>query len=135
MFRSTGFSFALTASLMLGALSARADGLPANKEIMKISSTGAVPDRLALTAKDGSVFFVNTTRDDLLTLSVDFGPRRPHCSSSNMKYGKDGVMRTVTPIVPKDFAILCFPESGSYEVTIAGLDGGRSTKKATVIAP
>ena len=51
-----------------------------------------------------------------------------------MKYDDKGVLYSIKPIGPKDFALACFPEKGSYEVTIAGLNGGKETKKATVIA-
>ena len=113
---------------------AGADDLSPNKEIMRITASGAMPEQLELRGKDGSVFLLNGTRDDLLTLSVDFGAHRPHCASSNMKFDSDGVMRSVKPIGPKDFAIMCFPESGTYKISIAGLDGGKSTRTATVIA-
>ena len=108
--------------------------LTPEKEVVKITRKGPVPPKLVLTKVDSSVFFVNATADDLLTISIDFGSHKPHCASSNMKYDEKGIIRSNKPIAPKDFAIACFPEPGTYEVEIAGLNGGRETSKAIVVS-
>ncbi len=108
---------------------AHEEDVKAEKEVMKITEKGMIPSSLSLKTLDASVFFVNATSDALITLETDFGKRRVHCASSNMKYESSGRMRSTKPIGPKDFAIMCFPERGEYVVTAYGV---RSDRKPVV---
>ena len=92
-----------------------------HKEIMKISGAGLVPSRLVLTEPDSSVFFFNATDDSLLSLTISFKERRFHCASPNLQLEEGGVLRSKTPIGPRDFAITCFPDRGTYQLIIEGL--------------
>ena len=92
------------------------------KEMVKVTDRGLVPPVVTFTKLDSSVFFVNTTKDSLVSLSVNFGDLPAHCASSNMKF-ESGVFRSIAPIGPQDFAILCFPERGTYDVKVGGLGG------------
>ena len=130
------FSIPLTLALvfLLFVRTAAASGegslvVPGHKEIVKLSAAGLEPQRIVLPEFDSSVFFLNTTRDGLASLVVDFGKKRAHCASANMKFNDQGTMMTVKAIGPRDFAILCFPEPGEYPITAQGLDG--TTKKYT----
>ena len=91
------------------------------KEIVKLTDEGPSPSQIVLHKLDSSVFFVNSTKDSLLTLRVDFGKKMTHCASPNLKMGEDGVIQSVKPIAPKDFALMCFPEKGEYQVQFQGL--------------
>jgi len=91
------------------------------KLVMKISETGFQPPILKLTKLDSSVFLVNITRDSLVTLEVNFNGKQAHCANSNMTFTSAGVMKSKSPIPPKDFAAICFPEKGVYEATVYGV--------------
>lgn len=99
----------------------------AQKEVVKVSEKGFEPSLLKLQREDASVFFVNTTSDALLTFEIDFAKRRAHCATSNMKLDSDGILRSAKPVGPKDFALTCFPEKGSYRVTVHGLRNQSAT--------
>lgn len=105
----------------------------AEKETVKISNAGMIPQTLTLKLLDSSVFFINTTPDSLITLDADFGKRRVHCASSNMKYTPEGHMRSSEPIGPKDFALMCFPEKGIYTITAYGVAGSKKPITGRVI--
>ena len=92
----------------------------AEKEMMKITEKGFEPPQLMFNHLDSSAFFVNSTNDSLLSLEVDFGDRRAHCASDNMVF-ESGVMRSKVPLAPKDFALLCFPDKGTYNVIARGV--------------
>ena len=103
------------------------------KEMVKVTDHGLVPPVVTFKKLDSSVFFVNTTKDSLVSLSVNFGDLPAHCASSNMKF-ESGVFRSIAPIGPQDFAILCFPERGTYDVKVGGLGtkGGEIIGKVVV---
>ena len=94
----------------------------ASKEMMKITEHGFEPAQISFSQLDSSVFFVNSTNESLLSLQVDFGDRRAHCASENIIF-EGGVMRSKVPLAPQDFALVCFPEKGSYEVIARGVAG------------
>jgi hypothetical protein len=94
---------------------------PAQKEIIKLTEQGIKPQSFALSKKDSSIFFLNTTESSLATIAVDFGKHRAHCASPNLALGEDGVLRSSKPIGPKDFAIACFPDTGVYQVVVKGI--------------
>ena len=106
----------------------------AEKVIVKIANP--LPKQIKLNKLDASVFFVNTTSDSLITLAISFEKRKVHCSSPNMKWSKeDRVLRSSEAISPKDFAVMCFPDSGTYNVSIYGLNKDGSASITKVIVP
>ena len=108
----------------------------AEKIIVKLSSLNTIPKQTRLSKLDSSIFFVNTTKDALLTIAIDFGKHKAHCASGNMKWFKDeGVLRSSEPIAPKDFAVMCFPESGIYNVSVYGLKNDGTATITQVIVP
>lgn len=105
---------------------------PALKKVVVISELGATPERIKLEKLDSSVFFLNSTKAALLTIRIDFSNKQPHCASGNLRYDQQTKkIQSVQPIGPKDFALLCFPERGEYEVEIYGLSS--KTKPTNVI--
>jgi hypothetical protein len=105
---------------------------PAIKEIVKMTENGFEPSSITLRKLDSSVFFLNSTRDSLVTIQVPFGERKSHCASPNLDIGKDGVIRSKKPIGPRDFALICFPEPGTYKVMAQGVRGGTKEIVGTV---
>ncbi len=102
------------------------------KKVVVISESGAAPERIKLEKLDASIFFLNSTKDSLLTLRIDFSNKQPHCASSNLRYDRaTKKIQSVQPIGPKDFALLCFPERSEYQVEIYGV--GSKTKPINVI--
>ena len=93
----------------------------AQKEVVKVTSKGLEPSTMKLSKLDASVFFVNATKDSLVTVDVNFGGKKAHCASSNMKFNTEGHMHSVEPVGPKDFALMCFPEKGTYPVQVFGV--------------
>ena len=122
--------FVLSASLFIllaSTLAFAAEGkqLPvddAEKLVLKVSENGFEPNVLKFHEEDGSVFVVNSSKSSLLTLSVDFKGRKMHCASGNMSY-VDGILKSNSPIAPKDFALFCLPEKGHYDVVAYGVTG------------
>lgn len=117
-----------------GVLAADDHPLPiesAVKETVRMTENGLVPKNLTLRKRDGSVFFVNTTREGLASLEITFGEKAAHCASENLKF-ENGVMHSVKPIGPRDFGLLCFPDAGDYPVTVRGLDGTAKAQTATI---
>lgn len=106
----------------------------AEKETMKLTEHGIEPQFLTLKSLDASVFFVNTTKAGLASLEIQFSGKRAHCASENMKM-ENGVMKSIKPIGPHDFALLCFPEKGDYQIRVQGIDGTTKEFSAHVVAP
>lgn len=92
-----------------------------SNEVIKVTAAGLSPASLELRREDGIVLFLNDTPDSLVTMDLSFGKHATHCASENLKIGDDGVIRSVAPIAPKDFATACFHDPGSYSFTIYGL--------------
>lgn len=110
------------------------DGIePAEKEIIKISETGASPSVIHFNKEDGSVFFLNTSKDSLMTLDIDFKGKRAHCASSNMKFTENGHLRSTLPVGINDFAISCFPEKGIYSFVAYGILKNQKPVTGTVL--
>ena len=107
----------------------------AEKRVIRITPQGFVPSEIKLKKQDSSVFFVNSTENEKFNVAINFGPRRKHCWTKNMEVGNDGVIRTTKPVEPRDFALVCFPESGEYMVTASGEKGKPSRIVAKVIVP
>ena len=128
-------------SLQTSAASAEEDGKAsgteveaAEKETVLLTEKGLEPSTLTLKTLDGSVFFVNASKLGLASLEVQFNGRRAHCASENMKL-QEGTMRSIRPIGPRDFALLCFPERGNYTVNVRGVDGTTKTFTGNVVVP
>ena len=101
-------------------------GADARKEIVKFTGAALVPEMLQIAKRSCSVFFVNTAEREAVHLEMEYGKKRIHCHSKNLKFTDDGVVRSTDPIAPRDFAILCFPEEGEYSYTVRGLDTNKS---------
>lgn len=111
-------------------------GAPLNdpeKIVVRVTEGGLEPSTIRLHKDDSSVFFLNSTKDSLMSVSVNFGNHRTHCASENLKLGDDGKLQSVQPIGPKDFALTCFPQKGSYQVAISGIAGHSQPLVGTVI--
>lgn len=102
------------------------------KETVKLTENGFEPRVITLRKLDGSIFFVNTTRAGLATLEVAFGAHRAHCASDNMKF-ENGKMSSIKPVGPRDFALMCFPDKGTYSMTVRGVDGTAKAFTGSVI--
>ncbi len=95
----------------------------AEKKVMLISERGFDPPVMKLKTLDGSVFFVNSTKDSLITLDVDFGGKHAHCASGNMELSPSHALVSKAPIAPRDFALMCFPDKGEYTARAYGVKG------------
>jgi hypothetical protein len=105
----------------------------AKKELIKLTPSGPVPARIEIAQLDASVFFLNVTDDSLVSLEIQFGPNRVHCWSPNLQIDEKGVMSSINPIGPKDFAITCFPEAGTYRYTVKGLEKNPSGSTGEIV--
>jgi len=102
-------------------------------QIVTFSDEGIDPLTLHTTKSDSIVFFLNSTTDSLTTIEIDYGDRRMHCASSALKLGEDGKIRSVKPFGPRTFTSACFPDRGSYKVTVYGLKGDGAGTSGTII--
>ena len=123
MFTSIRFALllALLLSWPLSSLYAAAPE-PMN-QIIKLTERGLEPPTLHINRVDGIVFFLNSTATSLATLEIDYGAHPRHCASENLSIGPEGKVHSTRPFGPRDFAGVCFPEPGSYPVTIYGVSG------------
>lgn len=103
------------------------------KKFVSITESGIQPKVVTLNQSDGSVFFVNRTKDSLLTLSIPFGKNRMHCASENLKRDKDGNLLSARPFGPHDFTLSCFPDKGSYHYTVSGIGARGKAAEGTVV--
>jgi hypothetical protein len=88
------------------------------KVVVKITESGLSPSKITLKSHDGSVFFLNATKNTSVAFEMTWGNRAAHCASPNLLLGKDGVLRSVYPIQPQDFSVICFPETGEYHYKV-----------------
>jgi hypothetical protein len=91
-----------------------------HKEIIKIKDNGLFPKEVTINGIDGSIFFYNDTPNSLVSLAVDWGKHKVHCASLNLKLSENGYIETIRPIEPGDFAIICFPDKGTYNFKVSG---------------
>lgn len=122
--------------IQLSSAYAHEDDAPAvehQKYIIKVTPEGLQPKEVTLDHLDGSVFFYNDTQEDLVTFEIEWGKRSAHCASQNLQLTEAGILRTIRPIAPGDFAIACFPQPGTYPVRVYGLHGDDSPLSAQVI--
>ena len=115
------------------------EGFPAttspesSNEVVKVTASGVTPATLEMKREDSIVLFLNDTPDSLVTMELTFGKLSSHCASENLKIGEDGVIRSVAPIAPKDFATACFHDPGTYSYTIYGLKQAPQGVKGSII--
>jgi hypothetical protein len=102
------------------------------KEVLVIRESGPQTKTIRLNKLDSSLFIVNATKSDLITISIDFGKKRNHCASPNLTFSKAGILSSNKPIGPRDYALMCFPESGTYHIEVRGASKA-ATSSATVI--
>ena len=102
-------------------------------QLISLNDSGLSPSSLKVRKEDSIVFFLNKSTDSLATLKVDFGHKVTHCASSNMKIHNAGIVESGKPFGPRDFASLCFHESGSYPVTVYGLSKFPKGATGTII--
>ena len=96
-------------------------------DIVVLEENDAIPSKIKLQKRDGSVFFFNNS-NQLLRLEIAWSKKRAHCASSNMTY-EDG--KIIAPkLIKGDFAITCFPQSGDYSFTTTSI-GGLGQKNQT----
>ena len=94
-----------------------------NNKLIKFTDSGIVPPSLQMKRDDGLVFFLNNTSKSYLTIEIDYAEHHKHCATTNLELSDDGIARSKRPIPPQDFALVCFPDSGNYELKVAGLPG------------
>ena len=102
-------------------------------QIMKLTDSGVVPRELHMKKEDSIVFFLNDSSDSLATLSVDFKKRTTHCASSNFKIRDDGLVTSVRPVEPRNFASVCFHDTGEYPVVVYGLKKAQAVQAKIVV--
>jgi hypothetical protein len=102
-------------------------------QIVKLSDRGIEPSVLHMKKEDSIAFFLNDSTDSLVTLAINFGKLPAHCSSSNMKIGDDGMIRSTRPVGPKDFASTCFHDRGTYNYTVYGLKGDPQGVEGSIV--
>lgn len=90
-------------------------------QIIKLLDQGIEPASLHMKKEDSIVFFLNSSTDSLATIEVDYGDHTTHCASANLQVNKNGTVTSVRPIEPKNFASVCFHDSGKYPVKVFGL--------------
>jgi hypothetical protein len=112
---------------------AAAPVLESQNQMIKLTDRGIEPQILRMKVEDSIAFFFNDSADSLVTLALDFKGLATHCASQNMKIGDDGVIRSVRPVGPKDFASTCFHERGTYSFTVFGLKGDQKGLEGRII--
>lgn len=90
-------------------------------QLIKLSDSGIEPANVTMNKQDSVAFFLNDSKEALVTVEINFGEHSTHCASANMRAGENGLVRSTKPLGPNDFATTCFHESGTYEYTIYGL--------------
>lgn len=102
-------------------------------KIMKLGDDGIRPNRLSLEESGSSVFFLNTTPDEKISIEVTYGTKLGYCATGDMKMGKDGVLRSQEQVGPKHFIVVCFPQPGDYPIKVLGLKNHPQGLESTVV--
>lgn len=102
-------------------------------KIIKLTDHGLEPKQLEMKPEDMVLFFLNDSTESLVTVEVDYGKKTMHCSGGNLKAGEDGVIRSVRPFGPKDFATVCFHDPGNYKIKVFGLKNNPKGIESTVL--
>lgn len=90
-------------------------------QMIVVNDKGLTPSNLTISKKERIAFFLNDTKESLITLDVQFGSNTTHCASENLKIHEDGNVRSIKPISPKDFATTCFHDAGKYPFVVRGV--------------
>ena len=104
-----------------------------NNRIIKLTDAGLSPKELVMKQSDGIMFFLNASSDSLATLEIDYHGKKTHCASANLEMDPNGVVRSTRPFGPRDFASVCFPDKGRYDLTVYGLRKSPQGIKSTVV--
>lgn len=128
----------LASLLFLLSQTTRADDKPlslpeSQNQVIKITDRGLEPRSLEMKKEDRIAFFLNDSTDSLVTLELDFGSHASHCATENLKINENGMVRSIKPIAPKDFATTCFHDSGSYSFTVFGVKGSPQGLRGSII--
>ena len=120
--------------LLICTSSGYADAIPDSQGVLiKITDQGAAPNIVELDRLDAQVFLFNDTTNSNIKIDIDFKGKRTHCSSPNMRLNEQGHMISTESLEPKDFAAMCFPESGEYPVKISGLKGKKVNTESKIV--
>lgn len=104
----------------------------AQNRLIKVTDKGIEPLNLVMKRDDSIAFFLNDTKDSLITVELDFKEHSIHCGGGNLQAAEAGKVRSVKPIGPKDFASTCFHDSGKYSYVIYGLGGNNSGVRGSI---
>ena len=104
----------------------------ARNQIIKLTDAGLEPAKLTMRHEDSIVFLLNSSTDSLTTVELTFGKHTFHCATSNLRLDDDGVARSIRPFGPRDFALACFPERGTYSLKVYGLKKNPTGLSATI---
>jgi hypothetical protein len=102
-------------------------------QIVTLTDQGLDPLTLRTNKSDSIIFFLNSTTDSLTTIEIDYGEKRMHCASGSLKLDNDGKIRSTRPFGPRTFTSACFPDRGTYTVTVHGLPPPRTAASGTII--
>ncbi|RIL11123.1 MAG: hypothetical protein DCC75_02965 [Proteobacteria bacterium] len=120
-----GLQALLASALLCAALAAdrAASNAPPDSQnrIIKLTDKGLEPQVLKMKKDDYIVFFLNSSKDSLTTLEVDYGEKPTHCTSGNLAVRRTGIVGSTKPFGPRDFVSLCFHDVGTYPLTVYGL--------------
>ena len=101
-------------------------------QMIVITDSGLEPRDITISREERVAFFVNNSKESLITIEVDFGKNTTHCASKNLEITEDGKVRSIKPVAPKDFATTCFHESGRYPFTVNGIQGQADGVRGTI---
>jgi hypothetical protein len=90
-------------------------------KMIVVSEGGLDPRELTINKEERVAFFLNNSREDLMSLDVNFGDNTTHCASENLEIGDDGVVSSIKPVAPKDFATMCFYDARTYAFSLQGV--------------
>lgn len=88
--------------------------------LIKFDGNGLTPKNLVIDDGTSLVILLNDSKDSDVTLSLDFKKKALHCHSDTLKQDENGVLHSVKPFGPKDFATFCFHEKGKYDLKVFG---------------
>lgn len=107
--------------------------MPESKsQLIKLTDVGIEPAQISMNKGDSVAFFLNDSKEALVTVEIDFRNHSTHCASANMRAGDDGIVRSTKPLGPSDFATTCFHEAGNYNFTVFGLPKNPDGVKGTI---
>jgi hypothetical protein len=95
-------------------------------EVLRIGDSEISPNQVVLKEGGGSVFFLNSSKNNEFKIAINYGKKFAHCATGGMKMGEDGIFRSEKAIAPTEFLVVCFPKSGNYPVTFTSAQGRKS---------